>query len=166
MKPSEVERWLLAFVCCLAFGVAMLLGRACFAQDERPELPELTLLVCPDLAGIDADGEVVHFPRTTADCMLARLRLLPPVIRYVSLLEQRLRLDDQRIELRDREVALAVEQAEVATENLETALRRAREAEEEKDAWYRHPAFWFAVGVVITIALEVAAVFAFNEVTP
>jgi hypothetical protein len=166
VKRSGADFWACVIASLLAFAAAALLSRACavHAQDvERPELPELTLAPCPDLAGIDAEGAAVTFPRTTADCMLARLRLLPPTIRYVSLLEERLRADDQRIELRDRELALAVEQAEVATTSLETALRRMGEAEE--DAQQERDLRWLWVGgaIVVVVVLEIVAVWAFSQ---
>ena len=165
---ADLDRWGLRIALFLAGAtMLLLLSNIVRAQDEeRPELPELTLTPCPDLAGIDVSGDAATFPRTTTDCMLGRLRLLPPILRYVRLLEERLRLDDQRIALRDREVALAVEQAELATANLETAFRRAREAEEARDVWYRSPFLWLAVGVVLTVGLLVAGAYALSSIRP
>lgn len=165
-KHWGADRWGLVLAVVLAAGVFSVLfasiARAQPGNPERPELPELELTACPDLADIDAEDDVVHFPRTTSDCMLARLRLLPEAMRWIDGLEDRIERDDVRIELRDREVALAAQQAEVATENLETALRRAREAEESRDAWHRSPILWFIVGAVVTAGVVALAAYAIN----
>lgn len=130
---------------------------------EPPELPELQLASCPELAAIESRDGGVWFPRATSECMLQRLNQLREAVPYIRMLEQRSRLTNERDALQVRRVALAEEQTQVATEALEEAVERARSAEESRDAWYRHPALWFSIGVVITIALEVAAVVAFAE---
>ena len=162
---SAADRWGLWVAILLAALGALVVFSSAARGQERPAIPELVLAPCPDLGAIDAQGPAVLFPRTTADCMLARLRLLPEVVRYADLLEQRIAHDDVRIGLRDREVALAAQEAETATAALEAALRRAREAEEDRDAWYRAPALWFTVGVVATVVLEVVAIWAISEVS-
>jgi hypothetical protein len=49
------------------------------------------------------------------------------------------------------------QEREFAVGALEQAAKRQREAEEAKDAWYRAPAFWAAIGVVTGVALMVLA---------
>jgi hypothetical protein len=96
--------------------------------------------------------------------MLGRLAALPEYAGRVRLLEGRLTLRDEGLALRDRQVALAEQEAETATGALEAAVRGRREAEEALDAWYRSPILWVVVGVVVTIALEVVAIWAISEV--
>lgn len=144
------------------------------AQDDvRPDLPELTLAPCPDAAAVTVQGSTMTASPAWQACVLSRLRGLSLLLPYVHLMESRLRLTDERdalharaLALADRDAELAGEQAAVASAALETALRRARDAEAERDAWWRSPILWLAVGVVLTIALEIAAVFALRQVTP
>lgn len=170
-RHSVGDRAGLVVILVLVGAVALLLGvNMARAQDApaRPEgLPELTLAPCPALSGIrplEAGGEAgTWFPRAAGECMLGRLRLLPPLLRYVDLLEARISLSDERDALRDREVALAVEQAEEAEDQLFLAIRRAREAEESRDAWYRSPVLWASVGAVVVVVVEVVAIYAFSR---
>ena len=169
---SVADRWGLVVALALAALAALvLLSSVARAQDdERPEIPELSLPACPGAAQLRAyelDGaRGMWFPRSTSECVLGRLTQLGEIVPYVGLLEERLVLDDERNALQTRRVSLADEEAQAAGDALEAALRRAREAEEALDAWWRHPALWFAVGVVAAIALEVAAVVAFQAVVP
>lgn len=146
----------------LAVAISLVVWSSCVlahAQEiARPELPEPT--PCPALEGIDAEGDVVRFPRVTADCMLARLRLLPELRLYAEALEERVRLDDRRIELRDREIELVSLEAATATEILDAAMRRARDAEENANGWRRHPALWFSLGMVATVLITTVAIWA------
>jgi len=164
------DRWALVLALTLAILTVLLLASSIARAQERPSLPELHLAACPEASGLHAqelDGaRGMWFPRPTAECMLGRLTQLGELVPYVRLLEERLTLDDERNALQARRVALAAEEAHVAEAALEAALRRAREAEEALDAWYRSPLLWFAVGVVVTIVLEVAAVVALSEIRP
>lgn len=157
----------------LFIGLAVLVtAPIASAQDvERPEMPELQIEPCPDLAGIAATPAGVLFPRSTADCMLARLQGLALLVPYVHTLEaigrEHAGLDElhaRALALADRDAELAGEQAAVASAALEAALRRARDAEAERDAWWRSPILWLAVGVVLTVVLEIAAVAALRGV--
>jgi hypothetical protein len=142
------------------------------AQDE-PELPPPDLLEAPCAPDVDANRRAllehdaepgIWFHADVARCMAERLALLPAYARHVRLLEERVALSDERDALRAREVQLAADEAAAAREALEAAVRRAREAEADRDAWWRHPALWFAVGVVVTVALEVAAIYALDAI--
>lgn len=186
MMPSDrtlatVGGCVAAIIIAALVGLGVLLtlllapARTC-AQDlalERPELPALELPACPGADTLTVrDGEL-RAPRPVADCMLGRLRGLPALVRYVHLLEERLRAGEEIDALRARETELAAREAELAAEQVEAATAAAaaaddaaRAAEEELDAWYRHPVLLVGLGVVLTVALEIAAVFVFREVGP
>ena len=104
------------------------------------------------------------FHTDVARCMLQRLTLLPQLNERVNLQEQRFSLVDERLSIEQERVTLAVQEAERATGALTAAVRGRREAQEALDAWYRAPALWVAVGVVLAVVLEVVAVYAINTV--
>ena len=143
------------------------------AQDEGlPTAAELSTQCAP---GVETnrraslshnEDEGFWFHGDVSRCLLQRYSLLAPFADRVHLLEQRLQLQGERDALQERRVALAVQEAAVAVEALEAAVRRAREAEESRDAWYRHPAFWFVTGAVVVIVLEIVAVWAFQQLPP
>lgn len=130
-------------------------------QLEAPCVPELDTNRRAQLDHAGATG--VWFHADLARCMLGRLELLPAYARHVRLLEERIQLADERDTLRTREVALATAEADAARTALEAAVRRAREAEADRDAWYRHPGLWAAVGAVVVIVLGVIGVWAVDQ---
>lgn len=129
------------------------------AQDQELPLPAVSGVCAPEVtgtrraslehegvAGFWVEGRVMR-------CLLGRLEAAPLYAQRVRLLEQRLHLSDERDELRQREVRLAVQGEERAVEALEAAERGKRRAEEELNAWWRHPVLWFALGGVVVGAL-------------
>lgn len=159
--------WLIALAGVLLFNV-------CTANAQAPELPAPEVLEArcvPEVevgrrAMLDLDGVAgLWLHHEVARCMLARYALLAPFARYVRLLEQRVQLTDERDELRQREVDLAAEEAQLARDALEAAVRARREAEEARDAWYRHPALWTAIGVVLAGGLVVVTGYALGAIT-
>jgi len=108
----------------------------------------------------------IWFPRRSALSLLADSRELRIQRRFVLLQGEELQLI--RIQMnRLREIAdMERNMFESANALAESAERRALEAETSRDAWWRHPALWVAVGVVITILLEVAAVAVFAYIDP
>ena len=123
--------------------------------------PELTANRRAQLANAGADG--VWFHMSVARCMLDRLTALPLYAERVHLLEQRLDLSDRMIALVREEAGLATREADAARGALESAIRRAREAEEDRDRWSRSPILWVCVGVAGAILLEVTAVLLLHE---
>lgn len=135
-------------------------------QLSAPELPELT--PCPGAGLVQTftlpSGAEGHWmPSETARCLLGRLELLPELLVYVGLLEQRQALTDARERLLRQETELAEAEAQMATGALEAAVRARRHAEEDLDAWYRSPALWAAVGALGVALVEVVAVYAFTR---
>lgn len=143
------------------------------AQDVELPPPEVLEAPCvPELeanrrALLDHDGAAgIWFHGDLARCMLERLSLLPAYARHAHLLEERVSLSDERDALRAREVDLAAQEADAARAALEEAIAARRRAEEERDAWWRHPALWAGVGAVLVVALEIVAVYVLDAVTP
>lgn len=142
------------------------------AQDAPPELPSVSVPCAPEVAAnrravIQYDGDAgIWFHLEVARCMVGRLAALPLYGQRVSLLEDRLRLGDERTELLRRQVRLAEEGEQHAVSALEAANRARRRAEEDKDAWYRAPALWFAIGVVAAVAIGIGVAYGLDSVTP
>jgi hypothetical protein len=45
-------------------------------------------------------------------------------------------------------------------------MRRAREAEESRDAWHRSRVLWFAVGFIVAGAIVALTAYALDSVSP
>ena len=170
---DDNDGWAIIALLLIAVFVAAECSAAS-ASAQEPELPPPEVVERPCVPEVEATRRAllehagvrgIWFRQEVAECMVRRLELLPAYARHVHLLEERLALADQRDALRAREVALAVREADAARGVLEAAERRAREAEEEAGAWYRHPAFWTGVGAVVVIALEAVAIWAFNQLS-
>lgn len=140
------------------------------AQAQVPELPDVNEACAPEVsenrrASIAHAGVAgVWFHGDVARCMLGRLTALPLYARRVGLLEDRLQVSDERTALLNEAIQLGDQQQAQFQIALEAAVRRAREAEEERDAWYRHPALWFVVGGVIVAALVAVGAYALSAV--
>lgn len=136
--------------------VALLFAAGARAQDEP--LPDVSAPCAPSVtsrrAVLEHDGEPgIWFQLDVARCMLGRLSALPLYAQRVTLLQGRLTLDDERSALVDREVSLAEEGEQQAVDALDAAIRARQRAEDARDAWYRSPALWFALGVVAAVAV-------------
>jgi hypothetical protein len=128
-----------------------------FAQLPLTDLPDVDAPCAPQVASnrhaavVNSGEPGVWFHRTVADCMLGRLQLLPAYASRIRLLEERLTISDDRHALQLRQVSLAEHTAQIAEDALEAAVRRASNAEAERDAWYRAPLFWFIVGTLTAV---------------
>jgi hypothetical protein len=98
------------------------------------------------------------FPRGVALEILGDLRELPIRQRQIALLEEELELREGQLDRLREMVDLERRASQEAISGLDTTVERARNAEEALQAWWRSPLLWVGVGVVIAIALEVAAV--------
>jgi hypothetical protein len=137
---------------------------------ELPALPDVDAPCAPEVtqsrrASLTHEGAAgFWFHGDVARCMLGRLSALPLYVRHVELLDQRLRLTDERIAHLEEARQLADQIIERAEGALETAMRRARQAEEDRDAWYRSPYLWFAVGVIVAGALVAVGAYALDAI--
>lgn len=151
----------------LLLTLALLGGGARAAAQEalpdvsEPCVPEVTEHRREVLAHNGVPG--IWFRLEVAQCMLGRLAALPLYAERVTLLEERLSIGDHRTELLRRQVELAEQEAEEATGALETAEQRAREGQEEAQTERDLRWLWFGVGVVVIVALEALALWAFSE---
>lgn len=148
-----------------ACSLLILLAAAPAYAQEEPCAPEVTE-DAPRRLVLEAPtgAQGVWFHLEVARCLLGRVAALSASERQLGLLEDRLRLSDERDALRAREAALATQEAEAASEALEAAVRGRREAEEALDAWHRHPALWFAVGVVVSVALGAVGIYGLSAI--
>jgi len=100
-------------------------------------------------------------------------RLVLCEVRELRIRRRELTLVDQELGLWARQATLLGEQVELAVQArdafqgvVEAAEQRAQDAEAERNAWYRHPALWFAVGVVVTGAVVAITAYALNAASP
>lgn len=88
---------------------------------------------------------------------IRRLRLEVPELRLqVQTLEQMAEVQAERVTALREATRLRAEATAQATTQLEASLSREAQLRSEVNAWYRSPALWFAVGVVVTAAAGVA----------
>jgi len=162
--------WLTA--AAVLVGAALLLGQCAtaHAQDAEAapaECGDTTGHTAPRRASVTHEGEAgVWFRLDVARCLLGDVTELRLVRERVGLLDARLEIREEQITLTREALDLGRRAEERATGALEAAVRGRREAEEERDAWWRSPILWFAVGAVVTVALEVVAVYALAALTP
>lgn len=86
-----------------------------------------------------------------------RIRLEVPELRLqVERFTQMDGAQQERISALRESTRLRQQATEQATTQLEASLNREAQLRSEVNAWYRSPALWFAVGVVVTAAAGVA----------
>ena len=69
-------------------------------------------------------------------------------------LETRLELQLERIKNLKISKGLSEKKAQIATD----ALNTVNISEDEQNKWYKHPALWFAAGIIVTVIVEIAAI--------
>ena len=113
----------------------------------------------PKGQALEYEGEQgIWFSLETHRLILADLRELPALRSRVTLLDSKLALQAAQIADFRASVELAVQSRDQAVGALEEAVRRRREAEENRDAWHRSRVLWFGVGFVAALALTYGAV--------
>lgn len=109
------------------------------------------------------------FPRQMVDQMQMDLQELDALRKIRPALESKLdvrmkRIEDLRLALDATSQALDVSTGAVKTaedamsdaaQRAVAAEKRAMDAEEHANKWYRHPALWCGVGVVLTVVVEI-----------
>lgn len=140
------------------------------AQEAMPALPDVRGPCAPEVTG-NRRTTLVHdgvagfwFHGEVGRCMLGRLDALPLYADHVHMLEQRLLIGEERTELLRRQVALAERGEARAVATVEAADRRARDAVERMNAWFRAPELWFAVGGIVGIGLVILGAWALGQV--
>lgn len=147
------------------------LASTAHAQEELPALPHLDLAqpCAPEVLDDRRRALLSHgadtgiwFHGAVARCMLARLALLPLYVDRVRLLEQRIAVHLSVADHLTEAELLSRQIADQAGGALEAAERGRRQAEEDRDAWYRSPALWAGIGGVVVAAVAVAVRYAIS----
>lgn len=110
------------------------------------------------------DVRGMFFPMPTARLVLCEVRELRLRRRESGILSEEIRQWSARTDLLREQVRLAVEAKNELGQVVDAAERRAREAEADRDSWWRSPVLWFAVGAVVTVALVVTTAVALHDV--
>ena len=168
MRSGTSTKALRALLAALALGTALEYPRATARAQEAPQGREPgSLDPCADLRGaavgdptlLTRDGVPgMWFPMPVARLILCEARELRVRRQEVRLLDEAAGVWALRVRLLEEQADLAVQARNELGDVVEAAERRAREAAESADAWYRHPALWFAVGVVVAGLLVAGAV--------
>ncbi len=144
-----MTRAMMKWLFCLALLSSTTAHADCVVETEAT--PEATCVV---MARAGQRG--IWFRLAEADT-LRRLRLEVPELRLqITSLEQIAVIQAERVTLyreANQERRSALEQS---TTQLDASLGREHQLRGELNVWYRAPALWFAVGVVITAAAIVA----------
>lgn len=98
------------------------------------------------------------FPMPTARLVLCEVQELRLRRQEAALYGREVEIRDQMELLLREQVGLAVLAEDRLKAVVSASERRARDAERDRDAWFRAPWFLVTVGIVLTIGLEVAAV--------
>ena len=154
----------------LVWGSSLLFTCTAWAQDpELPTVLELSQQCAPEVqenrrAVVEHSGQPgLWFQREVARCLLNRVAVTVPLAERVYLLTQENERKDRRHEFQLEVTSQAEEGEQAAVGAVEAAVRGRREAEEERDAWYNSKGLWVGIGAVVTIILEVVAVWALNQ---
>ena len=99
------------------------------------------------------------------NCMVRDLRELGLLRARVTLLDERLELRDGQVETLRRAVELGQQAEARLVEAIERAVAARRAAEERVDVWWRSPALWLGVGVVVTAGLVALTAYALDAVS-
>lgn len=143
-------RWLATTLACALLLMSSMASADC---------PETGVHAAPRRLELVQQGEPgIWFRSDVARCLLDDVALLPALREQGRLLELRAGASDEHGELLIEARDLAIRQASIASANLEAAVMRMREAEEDRDSWTRSPWLWAGIGLVGTVALEVAGV--------
>ncbi len=142
------------------YVLGLLVGLAVLALTGPASAQEPTD-ACDELRAVTAELEAeptrhelegvagIWFPGAIARLMLCEVRELRLRRREIVLTVGEIRLWEQRVDFTERQRDLAVEARDRLDGIVVAAVRRAREAEESRDAWWRSPVLWIVVGVVV-----------------
>lgn len=136
-------------------GFFALLGLECSAAAQEPCAPDVTLRRL-ELRVQDQPG--VWFHIEVARCMLRDLEMALIVREQLRLRDEQVVLLNAQVQDLRAAVSAGREAEERATGALEAAVRRARQAELDRDVWYRSPFLWGLSGLLVGGAAVLAAV--------
>jgi len=103
------------------------------------------------------------FPANTARLMLKDIKELDIVREKASELQLHIDKLNTKIEIKEERFLILTEnkklsdkKAEMANEAFGNCTKSLDRLEEKQTKWYRHPAFFVGLGVVLTVALQIA----------
>jgi len=129
--------------------LVILLTSPVAAQSVNCELPRTTGV--PKNIQLEYQGtDGIWFRHDVAKCMLLQLTDYQYKNKQYALIQERLRINKKELALTEKELNISQTETLILEKNIEAAIRGKREAEEEMDSWYRHPALWIATGIVGT----------------
>lgn len=150
---------------------ACLVACAVSPAAAQPPLPDISGLCAPTAEGarravVEHEGtRGIWFNMAVAECMLERLTVLPLYVERVRLLEDRLSITDDRTTLLRHQLHMTEESEERAVEAmgaLRVSLQASRKlvARERSLRWV-----WFGAGVVVVVAIEALALWAWSSLS-
>jgi hypothetical protein len=98
-------------------------------------------------------------------CMVRDLQELSLVWDRLELLEAQLELRDEQVTTLRRSVQLGLEAEERLQNAIEHAEAGRHSAESRLDVWWRSPALWVGVGVVVSTALVAISAWALSKIS-
>lgn len=129
------------------------------AQTEGPcdEL-EYEAAASDDPEQIEHEGtRGMFFPMAGARFILCQINELSLRRQEIMILEREQEALVLQVTLTERQNNLLEEARERVVSVLEHTERQLDEAQARSEAWYRHPALWLSVGIVVTVGLFIGA---------
>ena len=119
----------------------------------------------PELTGenrrrvIEVDGQQgIWFHEEVARCLLKAVIERDGLRETLRLTEKKVHLLEERLKIRDEIRSLLENKIELYGEFADELREAYQDAVEERDAWYRQPVLWFAVGIVSAVSVFVSVV--------
>lgn len=106
------------------------------------------------------------FHRELALAMLEELETSLLYQREISLISEQLIIRESQLEHQDKLIESERRILDRAVQTAKDEADRSRELEDRLHVWWRSPVLWVSVGVVLTIALEVAAMYLYSVLRP
>lgn len=135
--------------------MAMTIGQCAARADCETEATATPTSTCVVLSRGSARG--VWFALPLADTLRQEHLLVPELQLQVDRLTQLSDIQTSRATAYREAADLRLQAANVLDRQLTASLGREARAREELGAWYREPAFWFAVGVAVALAVVLVA---------
>lgn len=119
-------------------------------------LPQVALCETPPTIELEHEGHPGYwFAEETATKMLKDLKELKLIREKLELIDTKLKLKDQQLELLREDVRITENISDQWQIAFKEQAKLTQMCEEEKNAWYKHPALWGAVGFVVGAGLTV-----------
>lgn len=119
-------------------------------------LPRVALAQTPETIELKHEGHSGYwFAEETATTMLKDLKELKLLREKLELLDVKLELKGQHLELLREDLKITDNISEKWKVAFSEQVKLTQICEEQRNAWYRHPALWGGVGAVLGIGLTI-----------